>query len=247
MTVQLFGIIIDITFLKGVVTMRDNPKPFEIFKHFKGKQYQILALAKDSGDGRDMVVYQALYGDYIIYVRDLSEFMSPVDKIKYPDASQEYRFEKQGGMTAAAETEQDTKRVPGQSARQGEEQEPEQGAGQGAEQEPEQGAGQGVEQGPEQSTEQRTEQVTEQEAKQAEGDSREEFLDPVIVEFLDAESVYDKLNILAGLHHRITDDMLEIMAAASDIELNKGSTQEKYAELKNCLLMMEKYECKRIR
>ena len=77
--------------------MRDNPKPFEIFKHFKGKQYQILALAKDAGDGRSLVVYQALYGDYIIYVRDLSEFMSPVDKVKYPEASQEYRFERQSG------------------------------------------------------------------------------------------------------------------------------------------------------
>ena len=78
------------------------------------------------------------------------------------------------------------------------------------------------------------------------GEPSGNFLDSEVEEFLDAESVYEKLNILAGLRHRITDDMLDIMAAASDIELNKGNTQERYTELKNCLLMTEKYERKRI-
>lgn len=219
--------------------MRDNPKPFEIFKHFKGKAYQILTLARDAGDGHDVVVYQALYGDYTVYVRDLAEFMSPVDKVKYPDASQEYRFERQSGMNAAKKAEQNA------------EQKTEAGAGQAAGQEPAQSAKETVKQETGQETKQETKQEakqeTKQEAKQEEGDSTGGFLDPVVEEFLDAESVYEKLNILAGLHHRITDEMLDIMAAASDIELNEGSTQEKYAELKNCLLMTERYECKRIR
>lgn len=196
--------------------MRDNPKPFEIFKHFKGKQYQILALAKDAGDGRSLVVYQALYGDYIIYVRDLSEFMSLVDKVKYPEASQEYRFERQSGM-AVTEEEQD-KRDPAQKT--------ENDTVQSAANMPVQDAGRTVD--------------------KVSGEPSGNFLDPEVEEFLDAESVYEKLNILAGLRHRITDDMLDIMAAASDIELNKGNTQERYTELKNCLLMTEKYERKRI-
>lgn len=197
--------------------MRDNPKPFEIFKHFKGKQYQILALAKDAGDGRSLVVYQALYGDYIIYVRDLSEFMSPVDKVKYPEASQEYRFERQSG-TAVTGEEQGNRQEPVQKT--------------------------------ENDTVQSAANILGKDADRtvdkASGEPSGNFLDPEVEAFLDAESVYEKLNILAGLRHRITDDMLDIMAAASDIELNKGSTQERYAELKNCLLMTEKYERKRI-
>jgi hypothetical protein len=41
-----------------------------------------------------MVVYKALYGDGKIWVRDYEMFTSKVDKEKYPDVTQEYRFEK---------------------------------------------------------------------------------------------------------------------------------------------------------
>ena len=60
--------------------MREQPKPYEIYRHFKGNLYQILAIAKDSEDGSLKVVYQALYGTFEVYVRDLSMFLSPVDK-----------------------------------------------------------------------------------------------------------------------------------------------------------------------
>ena len=62
-----------------------------------------------------------------------------------------------------------------------------------------------------------------------------------------ADSYEQKLNILAGLHHRITDEMITTMAIACDIEVNDGETEERYEELKNCLLTMEKFECNRLR
>ena len=74
----------------------------------------------------------------------------------------------------------------------------------------------------------------------------EAYLDPEVAAFLDADSYDKKLDILAGLHNRITEDMLAIMAVATDIELNEG-LEQRYTELKNCLLTMEKFECDRIR
>ena len=69
-------------------------KPGDIVRHFKGNLYQILYFAKDSETQRDVVVYRALYGEGGVWVRPMEMFFSPVDREKYPNAEQEYRFER---------------------------------------------------------------------------------------------------------------------------------------------------------
>ena len=65
-----------------------------IYRHFKGQKYKVLALAQDSENhDRKLVVYQGLYDDKPIWVRELDMFLSKVDKEKYPDVLQIYRFE----------------------------------------------------------------------------------------------------------------------------------------------------------
>lgn len=77
--------------------------------------------------------------------------------------------------------------------------------------------------------------------------SQEPDLDPLVLEFLDSDSYEQRLNILAALHHRITDDMITTMAIASDIEVSGNNLEERFEGLKRCLLTLEKYECNRLR
>lgn len=200
--------------------MREYPKPYEIYRHFKGNLYQIIAIAKDSEDGSLKVVYQALYGNYEIYVRDLEMFMSLVDREKYPEAMQEYRFALVDREKVNRDRENAQKQSIGSSVAEAVNKE-------------------AVQQMPEPAEAEQTDAGYEE--------SAEGYLDPLLLEFLDSSTYEEKLRILNALHPRITQDMINTIAAALDIEVADGELEERYEQVKNCLLTFEKFECNRLR
>ena len=66
-----------------------------IYRHFKGDYYLLVDTAKHSETGETYVVYRKLYEDCSLWIRPLDMFLEKVDKEKYPDVEQEYRFQLQ--------------------------------------------------------------------------------------------------------------------------------------------------------
>ena len=66
-----------------------------IRRHFKGDCYLVEDVARHSETGEEYVVYRKLYGDGSLWIRPKEMFLGEVDRTKYPDCPQRYRFELQ--------------------------------------------------------------------------------------------------------------------------------------------------------
>ncbi|KTT03543.1 DUF1653 domain-containing protein [Pseudomonas rhizoryzae] len=49
-----------------------------LYRHYKGQQYRVLGLARHSETEEELVIYQALYGEYGLWARPLSMFRESV-------------------------------------------------------------------------------------------------------------------------------------------------------------------------
>lgn len=50
-----------------------------VYRHYKNKEYQVLAVAKHSETEELLVVYKLLYGDFSYWVRPLAMFIETVE------------------------------------------------------------------------------------------------------------------------------------------------------------------------
>lgn len=208
------------------------PQTNQIYRHFKGNLYRVITVAEHTENGEQLVIYQALYGEYKVFARPLPMFMSEVDREKYPDVIQQRRFEPVEQVIQPVNAV-----IPSESMEE-----------------------QSVEKD---KTVQEIELITAEEGlgEQPVSDMTEEMsyeqsdiyaaeenimIDPLLEAYLDTDSYREKLNILHGLQHRITEHMLNTMAIVIDFELPEGDITTKYNALHDCILTKEKYECNRM-
>lgn len=204
-----------------------------IYKHFKDKLYQVKCIAYHSETREKMVVYQALYGDYSVYVRPYDMFMSPVDTVKYPDVQQKYRFEQIfPDGSHMPQNKASGRKLSGNEASDN---------GDSGDEAPYNKAS-GAEM-----SEQKNVDVGVTEAEVQESQIPEESIDPRLERFLDAGSYEEKLEVLASISNSLDDKLIDAMAVSMDVEVPEGSMDSRYISLRNCIRARAKYESLRLR
>lgn len=217
-----------------------KPRPQEVYRHFKGRLYQIVTLCKHSETGEEMVVYQAMYGDFAIYCRPLWMFTEALDPIKYPDAEQTNRFQLMKPMSETLRERPRLPDVPQLLREQGRREESDGVAESKVQTESTLVPGDDTE---EEETQLRGGVMS----KTIEEEAEELNLDKRVVAFLDADSTDERLSILDDLRNGITDEQIDICAMALDANIREGSTEDRFFSLRDLLLTRKRFEASRLR
>lgn len=199
------------------------PKALEKYKHFKGNCYQIICVAENSEDGQKEVVYQALYAPFKIYTRPLEMFISKVDKEKYPDASQEYRFElldEEGFIVNREDVCCDnTKECCNENIS---------------------GGAETVENEAKEISQEESDVVGATEISKDEPVRGQ--INPILEKFLDASTSESKIEILNEEKDNLTPEILTPMELSIGMEPSDDEPLARYRDIKNFLLLKQKYE-----
>ena len=188
----------------------------EIYRHFKNKLYQIVTVAEHSESREMLVIYQALYGDFKVYARPLEMFLSEVDHEKYPQVTQKYRFERVDEREILGNED---RKINQQDCKENSE---------------------------EANTLQREQELQDESHMQNESHMQEESgtqgVSEKLMEFLDADTMEARYNILVSMRDEITDQLIDNMAVVVDVVIPEGDLYDRYDELKNAIRTRQRYE-----
>jgi len=195
-------------------------KAGDIYRHFKGNRYEIVAVAQDCDDGSLQVVYKALYPPYTIYVRPYFQFIEELDPKQYPTAEQRHRFEKEYYASAQGVGERKffgnlpEKNMPASD---------------------------------EAAPVKEESYLNRVPGDVTEPIGLEGKIDYNLLRFLSARTYEEQIEILREMKGKITDEMFSVMFVSLDFPMVQGSKDERYNALMKRLETMSEFDGKRFR
>lgn len=189
-------------------------KTGDIYRHFQGNLYQIVTVGKHAETLEEFVVYQALYGEFQVYIRDKKDFLKRLDNDKEPELQQRYRFEKieKGELSAGKKSDvtviQDNK-----------------------------------ESGIPDSEENKTSDI---DFFMEQSDNNKEGMQ-MFMEFLDAETCKEKLEIFMKMRKKLDERLVTNVAVSLDLVVDEKNMEESCQIIIKNLEQRCKFECFRLR
>lgn len=200
---------------------RQTPVAGQIYKHFKGNLYKVLAVAVHTESEEKLVVYQSVDNPDRVFARPLEMFMSDIDRFRYPLIRAKYRF------TLVSEPEEETN---GEETK--EEEIKEETLNEDTKEED--------------VKDEETEEQSDDDSAVYK-DNGELVIDPYVERVLDEKEFSKKIEFFEMLRGKCSEDMLTTIAISLDIQLQEGSIEDKYSQILRTLKMHEKYETSRLR
>lgn len=176
----------------------------DLYRHYKGSLYQIITEAIHTETEEKMVVYQALYGEYKVFVRPKSMFFEKVAGEAGDLVPRFARVSREASDEAESVKSQETVMPVEEMAA-------------------------------------KEDAVEVKEAGVMEG------VNPMLIKFLDSDTIDDKLEILRVMRKSIDDKTITDIAVSMDLVIEEGPLEERIKSLEYCLQTRARYETKRLR